>query len=321
MSTAPLDRAPLVIFGASGFVGTHLRRLLADWPGEVTLVTRSTIRAEAAERVVQGDLAAPGALAGDLPRGAVVINLAYDAAGGHDANLRLADGLATICASIGATRLVHVSTAMVVGLVDRFPVTEQTTCRPRTPYQRSKLEVEARLRERLADGPPVLVLRPTAVFGPGGLNLRKLVTDLTTRPPYENYLRACLFGSRPMNLVPVETVVASVLFAITAPAGGAVTWIVADDEVPENNFRDVEDAMRRVLEVRRLPLPVVPVPAAILTGVLKAAGRLSFEPRTTFSSAALTTAGFVRPVTFRDALRDYGEHARDHLRGGSAAAP
>jgi hypothetical protein len=106
------------------------------------------------------------------------------------------------------------------------------------------------------------------------VNLKKLVTDLTTRPWHENYLRSCLFGSRPMNLVPVETVVAAVLFAATsARAVEDGRYLVADDEAHENNFRDVEAIVRRELQLPDYPIPRLPVPATALTMALKAARR------------------------------------------------
>lgn len=299
-------RGPVVIAGASGFVGRHVRRALSASAAEIVVVSRSTAALEPGERLAQGDLQDPATLAERLPVGATVINLAYDPHAAHEGNLRLARGLADLCRDTQAARLVHVSTAMVVGLTREREVTESTTCRPVTPYQRTKLAVEDQLHEALRGICPVVVLRPSAVFGSGGLNLEKLVADLRTRTWYENYARACLFAARPMNLVPVETVAASVVFA--AAADRAVDdglYLVADDEAPCNNFRDVEAVIRRELHLSAYPLPRVPLPTALLAATLKAARRLSFDPRTRFSSARLHAAGFVRPVTFDDALVAY----------------
>jgi nucleoside-diphosphate-sugar epimerase len=308
----PAITSPLVVFGASGFVGSHVRVALSREPAGVTLVSRGPLDRRAGEQVVAGDLTAPAGLTGVLPARAVVINLAFDPRGGHDANLALADGLARVCDAIESPRVVHVSTAMVVGAATDRPVTETTPCHPKTAYQRTKLDVEHRLREHL--GSRLVVLRPTAVFGAGGLNLRKLVTDLTTRSWFENYMRACLFGRRPMNLVPVETVAAAVRFAAAdAAVPHGQTWLVADDNATENNFRDVERLLRDALGLSPLPLPVMPVPPALLIGVLQATGRLSFDPRTTFSSAALDAAGFSRPVSFAAAIRTFAAAAANVL--------
>lgn len=312
-----IARGPVVLFGGSGFVGRHLRRLLADAATPVTLVSRRDPKPLAGEIVVTGDLARPATFVDVLPRGAVVVNLAYDAEGGRDGNLALADGLAEICRAAGASRLVHVSTAMVVGVVDERLVSERTVCHPQTPYQRTKLDVEVRLAARIDGACPVVVLRPTAVFGDGGRNLRKLATELTTRPAIENYLRACLFGSRPMNLVPVQTVAAAVAFAATTDLHGAITtWLVADDEEASNNFRDVERQMRVGLGLPTRSWPVPAVPPGVLAAVLRAAGRLSFDPRTRFSSRAIEAAGFVRPVGFRAALDAYARASRAGESGG-----
>lgn len=297
---------PATLVGASGFVGRHVRTALSATTDEVVLVGRAAIPVVPGERFVQGDLGDPAALVEGLPPAGVIVNLAYDPRADHDGNLRLAHGLATLCAKTRATRLVHVSTAMVTGVVRDRPVDESTTCRPVTAYQRTKLAIEDYLRAALRDVCPLVVLRPSAVFGDGGRNLEKLASDLATRPWYENYARACLFGARPMNLVPVETVAAAVVFAATQDrAVDDGLYLVADDEALGNNFRDVEAVMRRAWGLSGYPLPRVPLPTAALTAALRAVGRLSFDPRTRFSSARLLASGFSRPVAFDDALRRY----------------
>lgn len=302
----------VAVFGATGFVGRHALPALTASFDEVIAVTRRTFDAPVrGVRVIAGGLGNADSPLSAIPPGTTVVNFAYDATAGYDANIALAEGLATLCSRIGAARLVHMSTAMVAGVASDRLVTESTLSRPATPYQQTKLAVEEHLHRRLRGVCPLVVLRPTAVFGRGGVNLKKLVTDLTTRPWYENYLRSCLFGSRPMNLVPVETVVAAALFAATsARAVEDGRYLVADDEAHDNNFRDVEAIVRRELQLPDYPIPRLPVPATALTMALKAARRLSFDPRTRFSSERLDAAGFRRPVTFGDALVAYGAEAR-----------
>ena len=302
------DERSLVIFGASGFVGRHLAsRAAASWDGPTVMVTRRPLRPPApAVTVLQSGLEDRGALLDRIPPGSAIVNLAYAASAGHDENLALADAVADICVAARAHRLVHVSTAMVVGRCRDRWITEETTCRPVTPYERTKLAVETRLRTRAADVCPLVVLRPTAVFGRGGANLRKLLHDLASRPWLENYLRGALYGARAMNLVPVETVVAAMLFAARAdrvPAGE--TYLVGADEAPENNFRDVEQVLRRARRIAAPPLPPLRLPAGALPLVLRVAGRLSLDPRARFSSARLERAGFVAPIAFADALERY----------------
>jgi nucleoside-diphosphate-sugar epimerase len=297
--------APVIVTGASGFLGSHVREVLADAAPEVVIVSRKQLSCAPHERLVCGDLRQPDGMARSLPASGVVLNLAYDPRASEDGNIELAQGVARLCMRLSATRLVHVSTAMVTGLVSERFVSETTACRPVSSYQKTKLDVEETLRG-MVDACPLVILRPAAIFGRGGRNLEKLAADLVTRPWYENYARSCLFGARPMNLVPVETVAAAVIFAaVSDVAVRDGLYLVADDESRGNNFRDIEAVLRQAFGLGRYPLPAVPLPRAALIAALKAAGRLSFDPRTQFSSARLSEAGFVRPVTFDDALVRY----------------
>jgi nucleoside-diphosphate-sugar epimerase len=306
--TESLDRCPLVVLGASGFVGAHvLAGLASRWPGPVTAVARRPLAdLPPGARLVQASLDDVDRVARAIPEHGIVVNLAYAASAGRDANLGLVRGLAEVCAATSAVRLVHLSTAMVAGRCEDRLVTEATPCRPVTEYQRTKLDIEHELRRRCGSRTVLVILRPTAVFGRGGQNLRKLARDLTSRPAYENYLRACLFGRRPMHLVPVETVVAAIEFAATAPGAAADgLYLVAADEATDNRFDVVAQVLRQALVPGRFALPAIPVPQAALPLVMRLAGRLSIDPRVRFSSERLRRAGFVTPTSFREALARY----------------
>lgn len=301
---------PLVLLGAAGFVGRHvLTRARADWPAPIVAVGRRVPDQAAPVIVVRSDIRDVAALAAKVPSGAVIINAAYAPSASAAENLALAEAVADLATRTRSAGLVHISTAVVVGPHAPRVVDEDTPCRPASDYQRTKLEIERRLAARLHDGCPLIVLRPTAVFGDGGANLRKLVTDVRSRPAIENYARACLFGRRPMNLVPVETVAAAVLFAASRRTGRASVWIVSDDDAEGNDFHGVERAIRRALRARAHPLPVVPLPRALLSMAQTAAGRRTLPVDVRFSAARLKAAGFVAPVTFPEALARYAEAA------------
>jgi nucleoside-diphosphate-sugar epimerase len=305
--TPRADDGALVVFGASGFIGTHLvRRAAARWTGPVLAVARRPMpgvpeRAIVIDAALEQLAVAPQT----LPAGSVVVNVAFAVDAGVDENVALARRLADVCCAIDARRLVHVSTATVVGDAGGRWVDETTPCHPVTDYQAAKLAVEMALKDRLAGRVPVVILRPTAVFGPGGRNLLKLAGDLRGRSALENYVRSSLFGRRPMNLVPVETVVDAVLFAASAPrAVEDGLYLVADDEVPANNFRDVERVIRRALGRPALPLP--PLPLSPLLGIVhRVAGRRAGQTRVRYSGRRLRDAGFTPPATFGEALDAY----------------
>jgi nucleoside-diphosphate-sugar epimerase len=199
-----------------------------------------------------------------------------------------------------------VSTATVAGRARGPIVTEDTACEPATPYQRTKLAVEARIVARATDACPVVVLRPTAVFGSGGRNLRMLASQLARQPRVVSYARACLFGRRPMNLVPVETVVSAIVFAArSAQAVQDRRYLVAADEAPENNFLDVEGILRNAFHIPDYPVPVAALPRAFLLVTQKLTGRHALGVDVTFDTGRLLGAGLVPPLAFPEALRRY----------------
>ncbi|HYN08270.1 MAG TPA: NAD-dependent epimerase/dehydratase family protein [Vicinamibacterales bacterium] len=306
-----LGLRPLVITGATGFLGRHLvARLAPLWKAEIFAIGREPGAAPAGVRVVRGDLRDPAVFDGTIPPGSVVVHLAYDGEAGHDANVGMAVGLARACVRARVERLVHVSTANVVGVRDEAWVTETTLSRATTDYQRTKLAVEDSL-VRETDGRLVLVtLRPTSIFGRGGASLRKLARDLRTRFWAINYTRSSLFGRRPMNLVPVETCVAAIEFALSsARAAEDRLYLVSEDESPDNNFRDVERVLRMGLGLSDYPMPPLPLPAGWLRLALLATGRLVVFPATRFSGARLRSAGFLAPISFSAALDRFARQA------------
>jgi nucleoside-diphosphate-sugar epimerase len=306
----------LVITGATGFLGRHLLAIAPPgWPGPVHAITRRHAPDfPQAVTQIHGDLHDPAFLVRAIPEGSAVVNLAYDDKAGADRNVTLATHLAETCARMRVERLVHVSTAVVVGRCADRVVTEATEPRPVTEYQKTKLAIEQHLA-RLAEGRfPLVTLRPTAVFGTGGENLVKLTHNLRHGPTWANYLRSSVSGRRAMNLVPVETVVAAIDFALRSPrALDDRLYIVSADDAPGNNFRDVERTLQLGLEVPDYALPRLKVPAACLTLALWATGRLSLHPDVRFSSRRLTQAGFVRPVAFEHALDRYAQQVHGEL--------
>src|SRR6185312_1779779 len=102
-----------------------------------------------------------------LEPGAVVLNFAYQAGAAE----KLAEALGVACAARKVRRLVHVSTVSVYGAVRGEHVDEGTPCAPRTPYELEKHAAEEILERHARGRFELVILRPTAVFGPGGRNL------------------------------------------------------------------------------------------------------------------------------------------------------
>jgi nucleoside-diphosphate-sugar epimerase len=296
----------LCLLGASGFVGACA---LARAPGRVrALVHTRPLQVQSALEVVEGDAADARALDRLLERDAVVLNFAY---GGEARGVQLAEALGNACARRGVRRLVHVSTCSVYGSSPGELIDEDSPCAPIAAYERAKLAIEGVLERGMCE---LAILRPTAVFGPRGRNLESLALRVLRESWPRRWLRAAAMGRRRMNAVDVECVAEAALFLATAPLEqSAERFIVSQDEVPENNYADIEAFFARRFSVK--PSPRHALPPAILRLGLKLSGRSNTDPHRRYSAARLARRGFRAPRSFAAALNEYAtwieaQHAR-----------
>jgi nucleoside-diphosphate-sugar epimerase len=302
----------VAVTGATGFIGRHLLEQLCRRPERaVRALAHGTVETQLPQRErlmwVRGDLADTTSLSALLEPGCNLIHLAFPGRWSRQDHLGATARLASMAAEIGVRRVLHCSTAAVVGCTPERRVTEETTPLPATEYEAIKLELEKAWRDRCSDRVELVILRPTAVFGPGGRNLLKLAESLTTGSRLVNYLRSSLFGRRRMNLVPVQNVIAAFEFLLdlSRPLNGE-SFIVSDDEDPLNNFRDVERRLMDGLAIHDYLAPPFPVPRLVLSGVLALAGRSNTDPGRIYDGQKLARAGFTRkPYSLDRGLREF----------------
>lgn len=296
----------LCLVGASGFVG---RRVLARAPAALrALVHRNPV---SATQTVSGDALERSALERLLEPGAVVINAAY-ASGQAE---RLADALGATCAARGVGRLVHLSTVSVYGATPGQMIDEDTPCAPRTPYEREKHAAERILERHAAGRFELVLLRPTAVFGPGGRNLETLALRVLRQARWRRYLRACAMGRRRMHAVDVDCVAAAALFATTVASAAPIErFIVSQDDAPGNDYASLEAYFVQRFGAARYPIPPLPLPSALFGSLLRFAGRSDTEPQRRYSAARLAERGFRAPRPLVEALEEYATWMEQHAR-------
>ena len=303
----------IAIVGASGYIGRHVvaqllklgccrikvlsrRRddgLRGDtWPSEVD--------------VVQGDLHDAESLQMFLEPDCTVVNLVYLWNGGELENVAVTRNLLQACKYAQVRRLIHCSTAAVVGRVSDDNVTENTVCRPISEYGMIKLKIEKLIVDAAQEGLDTTILRPTGVFGPGGEPLRKLAGDLVNGSRFRNYLKSSLFSKRRMNLVHISNVVAAIIFLIGRHEHlNGEAFIVSDDGTPSNNFADIERVLMRSLDSANYALPRIPLPLGLLGLMLRYLSRNNINPRCNYAQSKLESLGFKSPVVFEDGLLEY----------------
>ena len=302
----------ICVIGGTGFIGSHLLKLLRS-DGRYRVKTLSRKLADqfvhlTNEEVIVGDMMNADSLLRFLEPGSVVVNLAYMPDRPPEDNFKATRNLAKMCTKVGVARLIHVSTAVVVCRAAPDVITEQTVCEPVTEYEKTRLEVERVLLERLSGHCEVAILRPTEVFGENGRGLIRLATDLIEGPGFLSCLKPSLYSRRRLHLVYVENVVAAIRYLLsTGQDIHSQCYILSDDEAPENNYADVVRLIAGFLGVSRTPKVYFECPPSVLSVMLWMAGRSDTNPRRVYRCDKLLLAGFRKPVPFVDGVRRFAE--------------
>jgi nucleoside-diphosphate-sugar epimerase len=303
----------IAVTGAASFIGQHLvRHLSTHGNAEVRILIHENKPKHVMDikgiMPVEGDLLKPDTLGALFEPGCAVINLAYLNHSSFRENLAAMENLIENCLEARIKRLVHCSTAVVVGGVPDDVITEVTPCDPNNEYETTKLHIEELLKEKARGHFELAILRPTAVFGPGGKNLLKLASDLTTGSGFVSYAKSCLLGSRRMNLVYVDNVVFALLFLVfTDQRMDREIFIISDDEYLENNYRDIEKYLIKELGRKEYPLPRIPLPQLLLSNVLKLVGRSNSNPNRIYQSDKIKSIGFQKKTSFETGLTSFTE--------------
>lgn len=298
----------VVVVGASGFIGEYLLNALAERSDiELrVLVHREKAKIHAGMNFIEGDLLQPDSLDALLSKDCMVINLAYLAQN----NLEAIENLAKACVKNQVSRLIHCSTAVVDGRSENDWVTESTPCVTRTDYEKTKLQIESFLCEAALGKFEITILRPTAVFGPGGKNLLKLANELVNGNQWVNYVRSCLFNRRSLNLVAVENVVAALEFLLVAKNVDREVFIISDDDSPANNYRDIENRLLASFGISYIA-PRVSMPKWCLKLLLRVAGKVNTNPSKKYSDKKLVELGFKKPQGLEVAVDKFSSWYKD----------
>src|SRR5665213_1661746 len=159
---------PILVTGASGFVGRHIvQQLCKKGYGVRALVRRAPKQQfDPSVEVVIGDLSQPETYTPALGGVSAVVHAALT--GDLSGEPRATATLFSLSARAGVRKFVHLSSIAIYGNPPSEIVTEETTPVPSSdPYSRTKLAIEEALRATSTDL-EIAVLRLGCVYGPGG---------------------------------------------------------------------------------------------------------------------------------------------------------
>jgi len=213
-----------LVTGASGFIGSHLTRLLVQHGHRVRALVRSTSRVDALQGlsvdVVRADLRDRAALDAAIRGAEWVFHVAADyrlwarnPREIYDNNVEGTRGLLDACREANVERLIYTSSVATLAAPRSGSVADERSVgrldEMAGAYKRSKLLAEQLVLEAAANAVPAVVVNPTTPVGPGDWKPtptgRIIVDFLRGRMP--------AYVETGLNLVPVEDVATGHLLA------------------------------------------------------------------------------------------------------------
>jgi len=158
-------------------------------------------------------------------------------------------------------RLIHLSSAGVVGKSKNRFIDENTICKPQNVYESSKYEAEKIVLDGIANGLQAQILRPTIIFEAGHKENRDSFLQLfraMKRGTYKN------IGNGIYNLIHVNEVVRVMrMLDSDAPPNGGIYFI----NTPIY-FRDMDRIVKKATTGKFEESFSIPYGAAVLAGVV-----------------------------------------------------
>ena len=181
-----------------------------------------------------------------------------------------------------------------------------TICNPKTDYEKIKLNIEELILKSLTTKIDVGILRPTAIVGYGGKNLKKLTNSLIYGNKIINYLRTCVLGSSPMHLVSAQNVVEALIFlALFKKRLNGNIFIVSEDESIDNNFKKVQEILIEELGLKSSLFPYIYLPKILQSLLFKILDRSDLNVKRIYDSKKIIKYGFKPKDTFKNAIKEF----------------
>ncbi len=306
-----LQKASVLVTGASGFLGQALVRQLKANGCVVTAVSRSPSLAQeqgrvCLERYENAETFLPGHSC--VVHSAARVHVMQETSADPLAEFRLANvdvtlSLARQAAAAGVRRFVFISSIKVNGESTALahPFTEIEPLNPQDAYGQSKAEAEQGLRQIAAEtGMDLVIIRPPLVYGPGvKANFASLMRAVQRGWP----LPLGGISDNRRSLVGLDNLVDLIVTCIAHPLAANQTFLVSDGHDLSTAALARELARAAGVPARLISVPVWALQAvATLLGKKDAAQRLCGSLQVDISKAR-ELLDWVPPVSVDDGLR------------------
>ncbi len=256
----------ILVTGATGFTGKNLVRHLCKLNKKVRVIVRDKTKLEDLTStydidVVEGSISDPEIVNLAMKGIKKVFHVAaiFRTAGISDqvywdTHVKGTELLMNAALKEGVEKFVHTSTVGVHGDVGRELANEESPYSPGDIYQITKLEAEKKAHKFYKEkGLPLVVIRPTAIYGPGDLRLLKLFKIASLRV-------SVILGSGEINyhMVYIDDLVQGYLLASEVEEAVGESFIIGGHEIFSLNklLRTISETLKT--SKFKIHLPVKP---------------------------------------------------------------
>jgi nucleoside-diphosphate-sugar epimerase len=273
-------RKPVLVLGASGFIGSRVVTALADHPA---------YRPVAASRRPTGsalafDATDPVGMEAALRDVDFVINCI---AGNQRAMVRATEVLCDAARSNPPRRIVHLSSMAVYGAATGLVQEDHVPVPPVSGYGLAKIECERLIRRYADDGGDAVILRPTCVFGPGSVQWTTRLARLLNARRIGDL---GVGGDGSCNLAFIGDVVAAIVACLQAHGvSGKAFNISSPTDLTWNEFLIRFAKALGATPVRRISVRRLQLETRLLAPFHRVAGKILRSPATAAITPSLAS--------------------------------
>jgi 2-alkyl-3-oxoalkanoate reductase len=262
------SRKPVLVLGASGFIGSHVVAALNDSPiyRPVAASRRAGLKIDASD---------PDSARTALRDIDCVVNCI---AGNSRTMVRTTEVLLDAARSSPPCRIIHLSSMAVYGAAIGTVREDHAPVPPLSGYGQAKIDCEHIVRKYVADGGDAVILRPTCVFGPGSPQWTTRLARLLRSRRIGDLGDA---GDGCCNLAFIDDLVAGIIAALeTSGISGKAFNISSSAELTWNEFLVAFAKALGATPVRRIPPRMLRIETKILAPIRRIAGMVLHSPVT-----------------------------------------
>lgn len=234
------------IIGSSGFVGKNFIQKYLNQNYFFNLFEHKTKVIKLKEgKIFKGDLANKVLNQNFFIESDVIINFSNPKNFSSSVSLNLIE----LCEKNKVKKLIHISTSEVFGKPKKKILNENDLCFPKNKYQLKKKEFEDILL-KYSNRTRVIILRPTVVFGEGGPNLIKLISEIRDMCFIKHFLKASLFKNRNLNLISINYFCEVINFMLKLKVSKNEIYIVSQCLEKNNKYDYVYEQIHKFLNIK-----------------------------------------------------------------------